>query len=198
MMAKKLFFIAALSLCTLALAVPSEAQHQRGGSGSGRGSGGAVARPGGGARPPGGGGHGGYYGSGYYRPYYGGYRGYYGYPSWSFGFYYGGYPYYSPYYYPWGYYGGPYWGAGWGYPYPYGNSDAVRGLGGVQIKGAPKDAQVYADGYYAGTVEDFDGAFQHLDLEAGAHHIEIREEGRPAVSFDVNVVPGETVTYHAK
>ena len=67
----------------------------------------------------------------------------------------------------------------------------------MKIKDAPKEAQVFADGYYAGTVEDFDGAFQQLDLEDGTHHIEIREQGRPPITFDVNVRPGETVTYHA-
>ncbi len=193
---KKIFSIAAFSLCTLALAAPSMAQHQRGGAAP-RGGGGAVARPGG---PRGGGApRGGYYGGGYYRGgYYGRYHGYYGYPGWSLGFY-GGYPYYSPYYYPWGYYGyygSPYWGVGWGYPYV--DRDTARGFGGVQIKDAPKDAQVFADGYYAGTVDDFDGAFQHLDLEAGPHHIEIREPGKPPVAFEVNVLPGETTTYHAR
>ena len=57
---------------------------------------------------------------------------------------------------------------------------------------------MFADGYYAGDVDDFDGTFQHLDLPQGAHHIEIRDQGRTAIQFDVNVVPGETITYHAK
>jgi hypothetical protein len=121
------------------------------------------------------------------------------YPAFSFGFY-GGYPYYSPYYYPWGYYGAygyPY-GYGGGYPYgDYVSADEARGIGGVRIVDAPKDAQVFADGYYAGTVDDFNGTFQHLDLESGPHHIEIREGGRPASQVDVNVIPGETITYHA-
>ena len=60
------------------------------------------------------------------------------------------------------------------------SGDVARGLGGVQIKDAPKHAQVFADGYYAGTVDDFDGMFQHLDLDAGAHHIEIRAQGQTA------------------
>jgi hypothetical protein len=134
------------------------------------------------------------YRGGYYN------RGYY-YPRYSFGFY-TGWPYYSPYYYPYGYYG-------YGYPYGYGgyygvggyyggDSRAARGLGSVQIKDAPKHAQVFADGYYAGNVDDFDGVFQHLDLEAGEHHIEIRPEGQQPIAFDVNVQPGETITYHAR
>jgi hypothetical protein len=184
-MTRKLFVIAAFSLFTLlALAAPSQAQHRggsapRGGSGVVRGGGSVVVAPR--VVTPG------------YRPYY--------YPRYSFGFYYGS-PYYSPYYYPYGYYGG-YYGYPYGYPaYGYGgyyaNRDEARGYGGVQIKDAPKDAQVFADGYYAGTVDEFDGTFQHLDLEAGPHRIEIRPQGQPAISFEVNVRPGENVTYHAR
>ena len=186
-MTRKLFVIAAFSLCTLALAAPSQAQHRngsgvRGGGGVVRGGGSVVVAPR--AVTPG------------YRPYY--------YPRYSFGFY-SGYPWYSPYYYPYGYYGSygydyPY---GYGSPYGYGyggyvNRNEARGYGGVQIKDAPKDAQVFADGYYAGTVDDFDGAFQHLDLEAGPHRIEIRPQGQQPISFEVNVRPGENVTYHAR
>jgi hypothetical protein len=184
-MMKKLLGVAVLSLCTLAVAAPSQAQHRRGGGtvrggASVRGGGTVVVAP---------------------RVVSPGYRGYYN-PRYSFGFY-AGYPYlYSPYYYPYGYYGG-YYGSPYGYGAPYGGEYYVggrgaRGEGSVQIKDAPKDAQVFADGYYAGTVDDFDGAFQHLDLEAGPHHIEIREQGQPPVSVDVNVRPGETVTYHAR
>jgi hypothetical protein len=181
-MMKKLLGIAVLSVCTLAVAAPSQAQHRRGG---------AVVRGGGSVR-----GGGVVVAPRVVRP---AYRGYYG-PRYSFGFY-SGYPYYySPYYYPYGYYGA------YGYPYGYGagiggdyyvSGDRARGYGGLQIKDAPHDAQVFADGYYAGTVDDFDGAFQHLDLEAGAHRIEIREEGQPPISFEVNIRPGENITYHA-
>ena len=191
-MMKKLLAIATLSLCTLAFAAPSQAQHTRG-SAPARGS--AVVRGGG---VVGGGGVRSvgpvYRGGGFYYPrYY--------YPAFSFGFY-AGYPYYSPYYYPFGYYGGLYGAYGYpygGYPYygGYVSRDEARGLGGLRISDAPKDAQVFADGYYAGTVDDFNGAFQHLDLTAGPHHVEIREQGQPPLQVDVNIVPGETITYHA-
>jgi len=191
-MMRKIFAIAKLSLCTLALATSSQAQHTRG---SAPARGGAVVRGGGGA----------VVGRGrafvspgrFYRPYY--------YPGFSFGFNFG-YPYYySPYYYPYGYYGlygYPYGGYPYGgYPYyggGYVSNDEARGLGGVRIKDAPEHAQVFADGYYAGEVGDFDGTFQHLDLEAGAHHIEIRQQGLPPLQVEVNIVPGETITYHAR
>jgi hypothetical protein len=124
----------------------------------------------------------------------------------SFGFY-AGYPFAYPYYaYPYGYagyYGYPYYPYGAGYGAGYGGGYAVaEGLstsyGRVRISDAPEHAAVYADGYYVGTVDDFNGAFEHLNLEPGAHHIDIRPQGQPPISFDVNVQPGETITYHAR
>ena len=94
---------------------------------------------------------------------------------------------------------------GYGYPaygYPYGYAAPPAGYvgaayGGVRIQGAPRDAQVFADGSYVGIVDDFDGTLQHLNLPAGAHEIEIRIQGRPPIGVDVNVRPGQTTTYHA-
>ena len=140
---------------------------------------------------------------------------YYGYPD-AYGYPYGyyGYPYYSyPYNSGYGYYGAdPYYGgysapyAGGAYPYagggyPYGGSVAARpgaaGYGEVRIEGAPKDAQVYADGRLVGSVGDFDGPVRHLPLEAGPHEIEIRMTGMPPMSYDVEVRPGQTISLHA-
>ena len=129
----------------------------------------------------------------YYYPYYR--YGYAPYPyyrsGFSFGFY-AGYPFgyygYYPYAYPYGYYG-------YGYPgYVAMAPGAV--YGSVRIQGGPRDAQVFADGYYVGVADDFDGALQHLNLTPGAHRIEVRTPNAPAVAFDVRVVPGQTVTYH--
>jgi hypothetical protein len=51
---------------------------------------------------------------------------------------------------------------------------------------------------YAGVVDDYDGVFQHLNLEAGARHIEIEAAGYPPLVFDVQIEPGRTITYHAR
>jgi hypothetical protein len=112
-----------------------------------------------------------------YRPY--GYR-----RGWNQGLYFG-VP-YSTYAYP-GYSGG----------YGYYSLVPGRAYGAVRIVDAPRDAQVFVDGYYAGVVDDYDGIFQHLNLEPGAHRIEIQIPGGPPIEFDVRVRPGETVTYHA-
>ena len=69
--------------------------------------------------------------------------------------------------------------------------------GSVRIVDAPRDAQVLVDGYYAGVVDDYDGVFQHLNLEPGAHRIEIQSDGFEPIGFDVRVVPGQTITYRA-
>ena len=135
---------------------------------------------------------GGYYGYYGYRGYYP-YYPYYGYPGFSvsLGF---GYPYAYGYY----GYGYPYAYAAPGYPV-YGTAEVVPGgsaYGGVRVQGAPRNAEVYVDGTYAGVVDDYDGVFQRLDLQSGSHEIEIRTSGRPLV-YDVNVTPGQTVTIHA-
>jgi len=92
-----------------------------------------------------------------------------------------------------GYWGYPYGGYAYGYP-----GYAVATYGGVKIENAPPESAVYADGYYVGTVDDFNGSFQKLNLEPGAHHIEVmRPGGAPPASVDVNIRAGQTVTFRA-
>lgn len=97
---------------------------------------------------------------------------------------------------------GVYYGSGGSYPYGYtprGYYDPIpgRAYGGLRISGAPREAHVFADGYYVGIVNDFDGIFQHLNLEAGGHRIEIEEPGFETIAFDVMVQPGRTITLRA-
>jgi len=111
----------------------------------------------------------------YGYPFFGGYPYAYAYPSYGYG-----YPAYGPYAYG---------------PYAYGY--AGRPYGGVRIIAADHDAEVYADGYYVGRVDDFDGVFQELNLDPGAHRIEIRAQNYAPISFDVYIEPGRTITYRA-
>jgi hypothetical protein len=69
--------------------------------------------------------------------------------------------------------------------------------GGVRLDVQPRFAEVHVDGYFAGTVDDFDGTFQRLELEEGPHSIEIRAPGYQPATFDVNVLPGQTIRYRA-
>lgn len=116
------------------------------------------------------------------------------------------YPYYSYPAYGYSYPGYSYPGYGYSqYPqqpyaqqsYPPQNTATARQnapYGGVRIEGAPHDAQVYVDGYYAGIVDDFEGANKHLNLTSGVHQVEIRITGQQPVAFDVNVPPNQTIT----
>jgi hypothetical protein len=101
-----------------------------------------------------------------------------------------------------------YFGIGSGYrfgsPYSgrvYGRRVAVYGVqqyyGDVRLKVSPREASVYVDGYYAGIVDDFDGFFQRLTLEAGPHEIEIEAPGLEPQVFDVYVDPTRTIDLHA-
>ncbi|MEP7116504.1 MAG: hypothetical protein ABI880_02910 [Acidobacteriota bacterium] len=137
----------------------------------------------------------------YARPYYSRPRVYavpYGYrprgyrPGWSLNLYFGR---------PYGNYGsGGYYGNG-NYGGNYGYYAIPQGFayGSVRIVDAPRDAQVFVDGYYAGVVDDYDGVFQRLNMEPGSHHIEVQvDPNGPPIEFDVHVEPGQTVTYHAR
>jgi hypothetical protein len=115
-------------------------------------------------------------------------------------------PYPYPDGFPFGVYVGPY-GAYWywkTYPFPWRYVDDCWvyaeevDSGAVQLKVTPNEAQVFVDGYYAGIVDDFDGIGQALELVAGPHRIEIRLEGYVPATFDVDVPPGQTITYRAE
>lgn len=128
----------------------------------------------------------------YYDPFF---RYSYYYSHYPYGYFWPGYGFGVGYFYDpwmWGYYGPASYGGYYGSTY--GRSD-YREVGGIRLKVAPKHAQVYVDGYYVGEVDSFDGVFQKLNLEGGAHRIEIRAEGFIAEEFEVMVIPGQTITY---
>lgn len=140
--------------------------------------------------------------SSYWSPYgYGFGLGYFAYDPFLFGGYgggpYGGYPSggyggYDPYQ---GSYGqGSYGQGGYGQG-GYGSAGQYRGVGSIRLRVKPSDAQVYVDGYFTGVVDSFDGAFQRLTIEAGAHKVEVRADGYEPVQVDVMVLPDETITY---
>ena len=97
-----------------------------------------------------------------------------------------------------GYYGG-YYGAydpwyGWFPTYApsaYGSDNS----GGLKLKVKPADASVYVDGFYAGIVDDFDGAFQRLRLDRGPHRIEMRQQNYQPLAVDVMIQEDLTITY---
>jgi hypothetical protein len=58
----------------------------------------------------------------------------------------------------------------------------------------PKDAEIYADGFYVGLVDDFNGS-QHMMLTQGQHHLVLKREGYETVDFNLPVDSDKTVTY---
>jgi hypothetical protein len=92
------------------------------------------------------------------------------------------------YYDPWG-------GGDAGYYRPYGYGAGSNYEGSLRLRVEPRDASVLVDGYYVGTVDDFDGVFQRLYVEAGPHRIELRAPGYEPLTFDVRPDPGRVATY---
>jgi hypothetical protein len=82
--------------------------------------------------------------------------------------------------------GSPYWG---GYPYPYGYYSYAPTTGAVKFDTKVKDAEVYIDGAYAGTV----GKLKTIDLRPGSYDIEVREQGRTQFDKKVYVAAGKTL-----
>lgn len=85
--------------------------------------------------------------------------------------------------YGWGY---SYWGA---YPYPYGYYGYGPATGAVKFDTKVKDAEVYINGAYAGTV----GKLKTMNLRPGSYNIEVRESGQTAFDKKVYVAAGKTL-----
>ena len=63
----------------------------------------------------------------------------------------------------------------------------------VRFDVKPNDAAVYVDGYYAGVVDDFDGAFQRLRTSPGGHEITVYLEGYRTYTERAYLTPDNTL-----
>ncbi len=120
-------------------------------------------------------------GLGLYDPFWPGYgSGGYGSPAYSYG--------YDP-------------SDGYGVPSPpptyggYPDSSSDQTSGNVRLLVEPSTAQVYVDGYYVGTVEDFNHSLAGMNIEAGPHRIEFRAPGYETLTLDVKIESRRTITY---
>lgn len=100
-----------------------------------------------------------------------------------------------------GYYGG-YYGAydpwyGW-FPTYAPSAYGSDSTGALRLKVKPAEASVYADGFYVGIVDDFDGVFQKLRLDSGPHRIEIRGREYQPLSVDVMIQDDLTIMYRGE
>lgn len=87
--------------------------------------------------------------------------------------------------------GTPYWGPSWYAPYwgPYAYNYAPA-TGSLKFDTHDKDAQVYVNGSYAGTV----GQLKTMDLQPGSYDIEVRApEGGNQFQQRVYIAAGETL-----
>ena len=87
--------------------------------------------------------------------------------------------------YGWGWYGS-YWGP---YPYGYGYYGYAPATGALKFDTQVKEAEVYIDGAYAGTV----GKLKTMDLKPGSYDIEVRAPGRTQFDKKVYVAAGKTL-----
>jgi hypothetical protein len=85
----------------------------------------------------------------------------------------------------WGWYS-PYWGP---FPYGYGYYGYAPATGAVKFDTDVKDAEVYIDGAYAGTV----GKLKTMNLRPGSYDIEVRAPGRTQFDKKVYVAAGKTL-----
>ncbi len=93
-------------------------------------------------------------------------------------------PFYSPFFWPWWGYPSFGWGPAWFYGAAFDPTSEVR----LQI--TPKQAEVYVNGFLAGTVDDFDGTFQRLRLAPGEHELVFYLEGYRTVRQKVLLTAG--------
>ena len=92
---------------------------------------------------------------------------------------------------PWGpgYYG--FYGPAY-YQYPIYGRGRYDGSGSVRLQVSPRQAEVFVDGYFAGTVDDFDGVFQRLNIEPGEHEIQVYLAGYRPFTQRFYLQPGKS------
>ena len=109
------------------------------------------------------------------------------------------------------YFPGPFdygYGAHYSYPGPYAhhgthNSETmypqrhypIVARGALVLQTIPDIAQVFVDGYYVGLAEEFGLHGRAMDLNAGAHRIELRAPGYETLAFNVMIAPNDIVRY---
>jgi hypothetical protein len=85
-----------------------------------------------------------------------------------------------------GYYGASY----YQWPPYYGGFYDLGGAARLQV--TPRQTEVFIDGYFAGTVDDFDGFLQRLRIEPGEHEVELYLAGYRSFSQRIYLQPGRT------
>ena len=77
---------------------------------------------------------------------------------------------------------------------PPGGRPAAEAGGYLSLFVQPVTAQIYVDGFFVGTVDDYRGS-PGPSIEAGVHRVELRARGYESATFEVRIVPGGVVTH---
>jgi hypothetical protein len=80
--------------------------------------------------------------------------------------------------------------------YRRGQREAARG--GLVLQSVPDMAQVFVDGSYVGLAQEFGIGGRAINLNAGAHHVELRATGYETLSFSVAIEPNSIVRYRGE
>jgi len=59
----------------------------------------------------------------------------------------------------------------------------------LRLQVTPRETEVFVDGYFAGTVDDFDGRFQRLHIQPGEHELILYLDGHRKVTQQVLIQP---------
>jgi hypothetical protein len=81
------------------------------------------------------------------------------------------------------------------YPRPYPGPYGYRYAGpesDLRLAVTPREAQVYVDGYLAGTVDEYDGVFQRLHVTPGEHEIVFYLQGYRTIRQRLYLSPNNT------
>jgi hypothetical protein len=94
----------------------------------------------------------------------------------------------------WGYWGWPGWYGYYGPGYGYYDEGRVYGPSSryavIDTDISPEEAEVYLDGRYIGTADDFDGYPDYLYLQPGRYRIEFRLDGYQTLTRQIEARPG--------
>lgn len=74
-------------------------------------------------------------------------------------------------------------------------AELIPETGSLILDIQPRTAQVFVDGYYVGTPDDFIADRGGLLLESGAHRIQVIMPDHEQVTFDVRIAPNQFITY---
>jgi hypothetical protein len=77
------------------------------------------------------------------------------------------------------------------WPYRFGVADSSLKFD-IKPRGVARNATVYVDGYLAGVVDDYDGAFQRLHLPSGQHEVVVFLDGYRSIEQRLYLSPNST------